>query len=421
MNTAAKVGLVTFLGILCLTSLLIWKSGIVTSIQGYEITGSFRNINGLMEGAEVRYRGFRIGTVTRITPRAEDIRVIVKVSKQIDIPRDSTLRVEFDGLIGEKYIGVLPGLDTTRLYAPGIVLKGISSAGIVDFVDVGTQNLDETKKILALFYKMLEDGSIQHSVKKILSNVEVTTQELNKLIPSLMGIADNLSTLADSISPMLSDPSIHANLRVTVQNIKEASGEISSFASGLNSSMSEVTANVNQMLVSIKKASDSINDVLKDGELRSDVKTTLRSTSKLLDRMYSFGLTDISAQAGMDYYTVPRQWGYRAGMKLGSDENFWLLQLKTLNETSLSDLQKGFYIGKDMGLRLGMINKKPGFGLDYKPFTNLKFGTSIYDLDNLEAEFDTEIELIKNVRLVGEATDLLRQNQSYSVGIKINN
>ncbi|MFH1429739.1 MAG: MlaD family protein, partial [Candidatus Margulisiibacteriota bacterium] len=183
MKTATKVGFVTFLGIVLLGGLLFWKSGIITHVKGFTIVGSFQSTNGLLDGAEVRYRGFRIGTVSKIRPRAEDILVSVRVSKKINIPAKSILRVEFDGLIGEKFIGIIPGPDPKILYRSGDVLEGTSSAGIVDFVDIGTQNLDETKKILVMLFKMLEDGKVQKSVRNILSNVEVTTYELNKLIP----------------------------------------------------------------------------------------------------------------------------------------------------------------------------------------------------------------------------------------------
>jgi len=415
MKNAAKVGLVTLVGIVLLITLLFWKSGIASHIQGFEIVGSFQNTNGLLEGAEVRYRGFRIGTVSKISPRAKDILVRVRVSKKIEIPAESILRVEFDGLIGEKFIGVIPGDEPSHLYKQGDVLKGISSAGIVDFVDIGTQNLDETKKILAMLYKMLEDGQVQDSVRNILSNVEVTTSELNKLIPSLQTIAINLNQLTKSITPVLGDSGVHQDLRETIANIKRFSIELSDFFDG------EMSSNVDELINSARETADALNTILQDSELKEDMKTTLRSTRKMMDRLSSFGLTDIRGLAGLDYYTETKKWGYRAGLLLGPEDNYWLLQLKSIQDPYITDIQKGILLTDWWGVHGGMINQKPGVGIDLKPWQPLKLSASFYDLDTVETELRADIRLHDSVRLIGEATDLMRQNQQYSLGIRINN
>ncbi|MFC1478447.1 MlaD family protein [Candidatus Margulisiibacteriota bacterium] len=418
MKTATKVGFVTFLGIVLLATLLFWKSGIITHVKGFTIVGSFQSTNGLLDGAEVRYRGFRIGTVSKIKPRAKDILVYVRVSKKINIPDESILRVEFDGLIGEKFIGIIPGPDPLKLYESGTVLKGTSSAGIVDFVDIGTQNLDETKKILVMLYQMLEDGQVQKSVRNILSNVEITTSELNELIPSLQDIAINLNLLTQSITPIMGDPSVHRDFRETVDNIKKVSNEVNILIERIND---ETIDDVNALLTSAKEASDGINDILADGDLRTDIKGTLKSSKKLMDRINSFGLTDIRALAGVDYYTVPKKWGYRAGLSLGVEENNWLLQLKSLDQTVITDIQKRNYFSDNLGFHLGMVNMKPGLGLDVRLADFMSLSTSLYDIDQMEAELSTVIRLNDNLKMIGEASDMLRENQTYSVGVQVNN
>ena len=415
MKHAVKVGLVTLIGLGLLTSLLVWKSGITASIQGFEITGSFQNTNGLIEGAEVRYRGFRIGSVSKIHPRAEDILVKVRVNKSIAIPAESILRVEFDGLIGEKYIGVIPGPDTSKLYQPGSILAGRSSAGIVDFVDVGTQNLDETKKILALFYKMLEDGQIQDSVRNILSNVEVTTAELNQLIPSLQAIAINLNTLTESISPIVGDKEVHQSLKETIASIKDFSNGLGKLGKG------KAPENINLLIENMNKTVKELNAIMGDKSFKDDMQSTIRATGKLADRISSIGINDLQVQGGADYYADPKKWGYRAGLNLGTKDNYLLIQGKNLNEPNLTDIIKGYSLNSVVGVHGGMINKKPGLGVDVSPISPVKLSASLYDLDETQAKVSTEVRLNKNIKLVGEGSDLLRNKENFSVGIQLNN
>ncbi|MFH1429398.1 MAG: hypothetical protein ABIH39_06610, partial [Candidatus Margulisiibacteriota bacterium] len=223
------------------------------------------------------------------------------------------------------------------------------------------------------------------------------------------------------ITPILGDPDVHRDLRETVQNIKQVSAEVDTFVERLNNSVDDTAANLNDLLTSTREVSDSIGDILNDSELRNDIKGSLKSTKKLMDRINNFGLTDIRVLAGLDYYTVPKTWGYRAGLSLGVEENNWLLQLKSLNKTEITDIQKRNYFTDNLGFHIGMINMKPGGGLDIKLAEFISLSTSIYNIDQLEAEVSTVIKLNNNMKVIGEATDMLRENQTYSVGVQVNN
>jgi phospholipid/cholesterol/gamma-HCH transport system substrate-binding protein len=148
MSNNVKVGILTVVGLVVLFLVLTWKTVSVVEVQGRELIGQFENISGLLESAEVKYRGFTVGKVVRIEPRPHDIMVHMKIDKSLNVPKDSLLVIGFDGLIGQKYIAIVPGTKTNDFCGPGAILPGKSSAGIVDFVDQGTAALEEAKKLL---------------------------------------------------------------------------------------------------------------------------------------------------------------------------------------------------------------------------------------------------------------------------------
>lgn len=179
LSTAAKVGIMTLIGAIALAMIITWKSNLFLTAQGFELVGSFTNIEGLTVGSEVRYRGFNVGKVMRIDPGPADIKVYATVKRGLKMPEDSTLRVGFDGIVGLKYLEIKPGSLET-LYKPGMVLQGISTSGLVDFVDVGTQNLMETKAILEEFRRFVSNPELQQAINNTATNTEKLTLELRE-------------------------------------------------------------------------------------------------------------------------------------------------------------------------------------------------------------------------------------------------
>jgi len=123
-----KVGLVTILAICVLATMILWRENIFLTRRGYQISGSFLDVGGLIEGAEVRYRGYRVGRVMRIAPGPHTIKVETLVLPHLKVPADSHFRVAFDGLIGQKYLDIIPGISTKTL-KPKETISGTSAHG----------------------------------------------------------------------------------------------------------------------------------------------------------------------------------------------------------------------------------------------------------------------------------------------------
>lgn len=244
LSMQAKVGLVALAAVLILGSMIVWKGDVFLKARGYELIGSFENAGGLMPGADVRYRGFKVGKVTRIDPNPLDVRVYLLVQPNIKVPEGSSLRVAFDGLIGQKYVEIIPGVSETGLKSKSI-LPGFSTLGIVDFIDIGTQNLEESKKILQSVRKITDDPLIQKAAKETLKNVERTTYEINRIsaglskslekggfeemIKSLSVASDTinkvskrLDVIITALDKLVSDPDFTSNIKATMRNAKDA-------------------------------------------------------------------------------------------------------------------------------------------------------------------------------------------------------
>jgi len=93
-------------------------------VSGYPLFARFDRIDGLVVGADVRLAGVKVGTVTEAAVDPRSYVAIIKLSMRDDVrlPEDTSAEVTSDGLLGGKYIAIVPGGDTAML-APGQIIK----------------------------------------------------------------------------------------------------------------------------------------------------------------------------------------------------------------------------------------------------------------------------------------------------------
>lgn len=112
------VGLFLVAGIAALFFLAIKVSGLSAEMSqpSYKVYAHFQNIAGLTPRSKVTMSGVTIGRVASI--ELDKKRLNAKVTLEIDkdvkeISTDSVASILTAGLLGEKYIGIVPGADDT--------------------------------------------------------------------------------------------------------------------------------------------------------------------------------------------------------------------------------------------------------------------------------------------------------------------
>ncbi|TCL08924.1 phospholipid/cholesterol/gamma-HCH transport system substrate-binding protein [Shimia isoporae] len=78
---------------------------------GYALSASFRSVEGVSVGTDVRLAGVKIGTVTDITLDPTTFRALTEftVAGGIDLPDDSAVVISSEGLLGGNFVEILPG------------------------------------------------------------------------------------------------------------------------------------------------------------------------------------------------------------------------------------------------------------------------------------------------------------------------
>ena len=129
------VGLFVLLGAVAVLFLALKSANLLQwSFQkDYLVTAKFDNIGGLKSGAAVKSAGVVVGRVKAIDFDGESFqaRVMLAIESSHQFPKDSSLSILTSGLLGEQYVGIVPGADEKNLVA-GDRIGSTQSAGVLE-------------------------------------------------------------------------------------------------------------------------------------------------------------------------------------------------------------------------------------------------------------------------------------------------
>ncbi len=110
-TTEVLVGGAVLAGALAFAIYAGQATGLSGPAGGYELNASFRSLEGVGVGTDVRLAGVKIGTVTWVELNPQTYRADTRFSvlNGIEVPDDSAAVVASEGLLGGNFLEIVPG------------------------------------------------------------------------------------------------------------------------------------------------------------------------------------------------------------------------------------------------------------------------------------------------------------------------
>lgn len=104
--------------------------------ETYELQAYFSNIGGLKSQASIKSSGVLIGRVAQISldPKRYEAKVTMTIDKRYQFPKDTFANILTSGLLGEQYIGFIPGGEEEFLKAGDEIKKTQSAVVLEDLI-----------------------------------------------------------------------------------------------------------------------------------------------------------------------------------------------------------------------------------------------------------------------------------------------
>jgi phospholipid/cholesterol/gamma-HCH transport system substrate-binding protein len=83
----------------------------VRAVSGYQVYAKFDRIEGVREGSDVRISGIKVGSITGENLDTSTYLAVVRMSidPKIKLPTDTIAQIASSGLLGDKYMSLVPG------------------------------------------------------------------------------------------------------------------------------------------------------------------------------------------------------------------------------------------------------------------------------------------------------------------------
>jgi phospholipid/cholesterol/gamma-HCH transport system substrate-binding protein len=113
-----------------------YSSSQVQESDGYELIARFDKVDGLERGSDVRISGIKVGAVVDQSLDPETYRAEVRFTlrEDVQLPADTSAAVVSNGLLGGKYLALVPGGDIEMLEPGDEVTLTQSAVNLEDLI-----------------------------------------------------------------------------------------------------------------------------------------------------------------------------------------------------------------------------------------------------------------------------------------------
>ena len=135
LTNEQRIGIFFVVGLVLLFIAIELTLGLGLFTHRYTLYATFRDVQGLDTGADVRLAGIKAGRVDGM--RIENGAVVVKmaIDSRFEVKTDSLARLDFRALSGDRFIALSLGTPTAKRAEPGDTLEGETPASFTDVVD----------------------------------------------------------------------------------------------------------------------------------------------------------------------------------------------------------------------------------------------------------------------------------------------
>src|SRR3989338_4372749 len=186
-NLELKVGIFVIAAIILLIVFVFMISDISLFKPGWNLKLIFGFADGVKLAAPVRVAGVDMGKVKDIKmfydtqDKKTVVEIMVWLSRDARIPVDSKAWVNQLGLLGEKYVEIIPGKNYSSYLKDGDQLAGEDSISMRELGELGRKIATKLDESINGFNEVFKDEKMRTSLKDLIVNLKGTTDSLNSI------------------------------------------------------------------------------------------------------------------------------------------------------------------------------------------------------------------------------------------------
>jgi phospholipid/cholesterol/gamma-HCH transport system substrate-binding protein len=250
----------------CLVVLVLLANTMMNQVAGgtHAFTADFTNASGLRPGDDVRAAGVKVGRVQKVELHEGLARVSFDLAKKQPLYSDTRLSVRYQNLLGQRYLAMLPGPQSSRRLAPGATIPASRTDPGFDL----TALLNGFEPLFAT----LEPEQINRLSSSIIAvmqgqggTIESLLSETATLTGNLADKDEVLGRVLDNLTPLLRDLSSRSS------EFEQTVGDLRTLMTGLAKERTSIGGSID----GVSKLSEATASLVAEARpsLKHDVRT----------------------------------------------------------------------------------------------------------------------------------------------------
>ncbi len=386
-----KIGLFLAIG-LTILAIFIFVVGDFSRMfkqKGYIVYTQFDSVAGLERKTVVRMAGVKVGVVDTIRLKGNKAEVALDINPDIEISRDSRATLASLGLLGEKYIEIVPGVEDI-LVQPGGTIGSLPPVSFDQLGIILSSVGDDVKSTSKALRDLLGEGEARVNIKEILQNLSSVSAELNDFFSeSKPLLTKSLEKSAQAIENFEHNvTSLSENLDELIGLLKDTVEENRAGLKGNLDGIRELISKTEEALKSLSESLDKINKgkgtlgkLIEDPELYEKTAKTINDVQDIIAPVSSLQI-DMGLKG--EYFAKSEL--FRGTLSLAlwpSPDKFLLAEIvqNPWRDNYTFSAQGGMRWGI-FAPRAGIMESKFGIGLDLYTFNErVKFSVEGFDFN----------------------------------------
>jgi phospholipid/cholesterol/gamma-HCH transport system substrate-binding protein len=257
MKSILKVGIFSTVALVVL-AILIWKIEDLNpfGVKGQTLKATFRSVAGLDDKAAVRVAGVRVGRVNGVGLNGRAAMVTLVLDRPLDLPVGTVAKISNMGLLGDKYVEIIPGPEGGAPLPKGAVIPGITPPGF----DEAMAKLEDIGSSIQKVTNSLTGGDLGGNISRLFQDIEATSQEIRLLVAenraNVGSTVRNFNDMSATLAREL--PKLSQQLSRALDQVADTVAENRSDLKGSLGNIKELTTKLQTSADNLNKISDKI-------------------------------------------------------------------------------------------------------------------------------------------------------------------
>lgn len=422
MSAEAKVGAFAVGGLMALSSAMYAVGDFhFGGNEDLTVYAGFKQVIGLENQSAVRLSGVPIGNVAEIKNDGGGVTVTLNIKPDLKIPKDSKVIVASSGVMGEKFVNIMPGRDDGNYLQSGDYVYGEEESDMNTMFEGMNNVMGKVETLLGSVQNILGDVTFQTSVVEMSKNMGEATGNVNKFTASLARIAEGNEGSVSQMTGQMNE--ILAGMNRSMANVENMTANLNKFAGNPQTveELQTTLKNISDTSKNIANMAENMNKVAGDPKVANDMKETIQNAKNLTERADKIlgkvqgtadNLSSIEVKPSVDilYSGKKSDWRTNFDLDISKDDTSLKLGAESIGEHTKLNAQVGKKFN-NFGARAGIIAGKPGIALDAYAGKNVKFSAEAYDPNERKLRLKSQIKIADSTYLLGEWHDVTHKDE----------